>query len=214
MTFVKICGLTDQAAVATALDAGADAVGFVLQKTSPRFVALADAARLAAPARGRALIVAVVVAPDAASVTEIVDALEPDVIQVYGGASAPVARRASELWRAVSVRAREDLPGSDAAADADRILLDAPPPAGAKRRGGGWGATFDWSLLADWDAPKRWILSGGLTPDTVADAIRATGARAVDVSSGVESAPGVKDPAKIAAFVAAAKSVSPAGAAV
>jgi phosphoribosylanthranilate isomerase len=212
-TWVKICGLTDAASVTAALDAGADAVGFVFQETSPRYVAPADAARFAAPARGRALIAAVIVAPDAARVAEIVDTLAPDVIQLYRGALAADARGSCELWRAFSIRGRDSLPDADAVADADRIVLDAPPPAGAERTGGGWGTVFDWSLLAGWVAPKPWILSGGLTPETVADAIVATGARAVDVSSGVEAAPGAKDPARIAAFIAAAKSGAPGAAA-
>ncbi|MGD2133626.1 MAG: phosphoribosylanthranilate isomerase [Maricaulaceae bacterium] len=210
MTFVKICGLTDARSVDAALEAGADAVGFVIHESSPRYVSPADAARLAVPARGRALITALVIAPDDARAAEIADALAPDVFQLYDGALSADTRRGRELWRAYSVRAREDLP--DAVEDADRLLLDAPPPAGAKRSGGGWGATFDWSLLAGWAAPKPWILAGGLTPENVAEAIEVTGATAVDVSSGVESSPGVKDIAKIRDFIQAAKSASSNGA--
>jgi phosphoribosylanthranilate isomerase len=204
-TWVKICGLTDAASVDAALDAGADAVGFVVEPTSPRYVTPADAARLAAPARGRALVVALLVSPDAARVAEAVDALAPDALQVYGPPLAAGARPPCALWRAVSVRTRSDLPDAEAAVDADRLVLDTPPPAGAQRSGGGWGTNFDWTLLAGWTAPKPWILSGGLTPANVADAVARTGATAVDVSSGVETAPGVKDPTKIAAFIAAAK---------
>lgn len=217
MARVKICGLTDEAAVAAAVDAGADWVGFVLVAASPRAVTPARAGALAEPARGRAKVVAVVSdAPDAL-MSDVSDALAPDVVQLHGGEApgriAPArALTHAEIWKALGVRAREDLDAARMYADADALLLDAKPPHGADRAGG-HGARFDWALLADWTPGKPWLLSGGLNPENVGEAVRATGAAAVDVSSGVESAPGVKDIFKIKDFIAAAKSASAQGAA-
>jgi phosphoribosylanthranilate isomerase len=140
----------------------------------------------------------------------VVAALKPDVLQLY----APRARAAElrrrfdvTVWQAVGVSDFADLPCD--ADGVDALLIDAKPPAGATRPGGNAGR-FDWGLLADWKPKFDWLLAGGLTPDNVAEAIRVTGASAVDVSSGVEQAPGVKDTALIAAFARAAAAVCPA----
>ena len=141
---------------------------------------------------------------------EAIEELAPDVLQLHGNETPEEVRRLRgavkqdvEIWKAMAVTSADDLSRAAEYEAADRILLDAKPPKGATRTGG-FGAPFDWSILESWRAPKPWILSGGLTPDTVAKAIAQTGAAAVDVSSGVESAPGVKDPARIRAFIEAA----------
>lgn len=219
-TWVKICGLTDRAAVDAALAAGADAVGFVMfVPTSPRNVAPDAFAELSKPARDRARVVIVTADPTPSQLDQIL-ALEPDAIQLHGKAETPedlAKLRADldpgrEVWKGLPVSLRSDLAAADVFGAADRLLLDAKPPKGATRTGG-HGLSFDWSILQDWRAPKPWILSGGLTPATIAEAIRRTLATAVDVSSGVESSPGVKDLAKIRAFITAAKAATPSGAA-
>jgi phosphoribosylanthranilate isomerase len=218
-TFVKICGLCDRTAVDAALAAGADAVGFVMfVPVSPRNVAPDAFLELSKPARGRAKVVIVTADPTPFQLDRIVE-LKPDAIQLHGGETpeALAALRAGfdsdrEVWKALPVSVREDLGAADRFDAADRLLLDARPPKRASRTGG-HGVPFDWSILEGWRAPKPWILSGGLTPKTVDEAIRRTGATAVDVSSGVEVSPGVKDLAKIRAFIAAAKAATPSGAA-
>lgn len=209
---VKICGLRTLEALTAALDAGADEAGFVFFPASPRHVSLEDAARLAAAAAGRADVVALTVDADDALIEEIMMHVRPQVLQLHGHESIErtrdLARRHRvKIWKAMPVSALSDV---DAArmfvSAADKILFDAKPPRNARHPGGN-GLTFDWSLLtAANDMP--FVLSGGLTPATVAAAITQTGATAVDVSSGVESAPGVKDAALISAFVRAAKSVA------
>lgn len=206
---IKICGLNTRAAVAAALDAGADMLGFVFFAKSPRHVEPAEAARLAAPARGRAEIVALTVDADDAALEAIVAALAPDMIQLHGRESpqrcAAIRDRFGATMKALGVAQAQDLAAVPAyAAVCDRLLIDAKPPPGAALPGGN-GVPFDWRLVAGFAPGVPWLLSGGLTPDNVAEAARLTGAPGVDVSSGVESAPGVKDAAKIAAFVAAAR---------
>jgi phosphoribosylanthranilate isomerase len=211
MTKVKICGLTDEASVDAAAVAGASWAGFVHFPPSPRHLELERAgalARRAADAGLRAVLV--LVDPDDAVLAAVRDRM-PGVagVQLHGRETPERAAETKTLTgrhvtKALPVRTAADLaPAVDFAA-ADALLLDAKAPDDADRPGG-HGAAFDWTLLADWTAPKPWLLSGGLTPDNVADAVRITGARAVDVSSGVESAPGVKDPAKIREFIQAAK---------
>ena len=207
---VKICGLSTPGALDAALTAGADMVGFVFFPKSPRFVDFETARLLGAQARGRVRIVALTVDPDDALLAQIVEALDPDLLQLHGKESPErvadiAARFGRPTVKAIGVAAPDDLAVA-AAYDgaADYLLIDAKAPKGAVLPGGN-GLPFDWRLARDF-APKRpWLLSGGLDAGNVALAIRATGARGVDVSSGVESAPGVKDEIKIAAFLAAAR---------
>ena len=198
---VKICGLTTEAAVEAAVAAGADWIGFVFFPASPRFVAPARAAALSASMPNGPPRVGLFVAPTEAAIAEVLASVRLDVLQVNGAAD-PAALRARfgiQVWRAIGVSAAADLPTEMGGADA--LLLDAKPPKGATRPGG-TATAFDWAILRDWRAPGPWLLAGGLTVQNVAEALRVTGAPAVDVSSGVESAPGVKDPALIRAFVA------------
>jgi phosphoribosylanthranilate isomerase len=135
----------------------------------------------------------------------VLDTVKLDILQIYGVQNdlpAIKTRFGLPIWRAVGIHTAADLP--TAPENADRLLLEAKPPAGATRPGGN-ATTFDWSLLQGWSAPAPWILAGGLTPDNVATAIQETGAKAVDVSSGVESSKGVKDTNLIRSFIAAAK---------
>lgn len=201
---VKICGINSPLAFDTAVDAGADWVGFVFFAKSPRHVTPARAAALSArhpdgPAR-----VGLFVSPSLEEIAEVLAVLRLDALQLYGivDFAAIRARFAVPLWRATGVAAAADLPGDCGQADA--LLIEAKAPADATRPGGN-AVSFDWSVLRGWAAPCPWLLAGGLTPGNVADAIHATGAKAVDVSSGVESAPGVKDTALIRAFIAAAR---------
>ncbi|MFO1238521.1 MAG: phosphoribosylanthranilate isomerase [Alphaproteobacteria bacterium] len=207
---VKICGLKDMAALAAAAGAGATHAGFNFFPRSPRYLDLAAAARLAAAAPPALVRVALLVDPSDAEVAAAVAALKAGALQLHG--SETPARVAAlktltglPVIKALPVAARADVEAAEAYAAADHILFDAKPPPGGLLPGGN-GATFDWSLLSGVRLPRPWILSGGLDPANVAAAIRATGAPGVDVSSGVETAPGVKSPERIAAFVAAALS--------
>jgi phosphoribosylanthranilate isomerase len=205
MTKVKICGINDPDAFDTAVEAGADWVGFVFFPPSPRYVTPETAAALSRRIAGGPPRVGLFVAPTEAAVARVLDSLPLDVLQIYGALDvldAIKARFGLPIWRAVGVQSAADLPTD--ALGADRILLEAKPPAGANRPGGN-ATPFDWSLLRGWKVPAPWVLAGGLTVGNVAAAIRETGADAVDVSSGVESIKGVKDAALIRAFVAAAK---------
>ncbi|GEP00360.1 phosphoribosylanthranilate isomerase [Methylobacterium haplocladii] len=205
---VKICGLSTEPTLDAALDAGADLVGFVHFAKSPRHVALDHGAVLSARARGRAERVVLLVDPDDALVTAAVEALDPDLIQLHGHESpervaAIRTRTGRPVMKAIGIATRPDLTAVPTYAGfADRILLDAKPPKDAALPGGN-GLTFDWSLLDEAQLPAGTMLSGGLTPENVAEALRHTHLRAVDVSSGVETAPGEKDVDKIAAFLAA-----------
>jgi phosphoribosylanthranilate isomerase len=185
-------------------------VGFVFFPKSPRHIGLETARALGARARGRARIVALSVDADDALLSGVVEALDPDMLQLHGRESpdrvAAIGARFGRLTiKAIGVAAPADLAAAavyDGAADF--LLIDAKPPRGAILPGGN-GLPFDWRLARDFAPMRPWLLSGGLGPDNVAQAIGATGAGGVDVSSGVESAPGVKDETKIAAFVAAAR---------
>ncbi|GLS42201.1 phosphoribosylanthranilate isomerase [Methylobacterium brachythecii] len=207
---VKICGLSTEPTLDGALDAGADLVGFVHFPKSPRHVSLDRAGVLSRRASGRAQRVVLLVDPDDTLVTAAVEAIAPDLIQLHGYESpervAAIRRLAGRpVMKAVGVATRADLAAVAAyVAVADRILLDAKPPKDAVLPGGN-GLVFDWDLIAHATLPADWMLSGGLTPANVRDAISRTGARAVDVSSGVESTPGIKDPAAIAAFIEAVR---------
>ena len=209
MTEVKICGLTTASAVDAALAAGAAYLGFVFFPKSPRHVDAIAARALATPARGRARIVAVTVDADDALLTEIGLMLEPDLIQLHGAETPARAAQVRALTgagiiKALPVSTPADLEvAADWARAADHLMFDARPPAESALPGG-VGARFDWTMLAGRRFEGPWFLAGGLTPANVGEAIRVTGAPAVDVSSGVETASGAKDPGLIAAFVAAA----------
>lgn len=208
---VKICGLSDAAGVSAAVSAGAGYVGFVFFAKSPRNVSVAQAASLALEVPPGIAKVALVVNADDSALDEITAAVPLDMLQLHGSES---PERVAEIrgryglpvMKAIGIAGPEDMGAIDHyAAVADQLLIDAKPPKGAELPGGN-GLAFDWRLLAGrkyWTRP--WMLAGGLTAENVAEAIRLTGARQVDVSSGVESAPGVKDAAKIAAFCEVAR---------
>jgi phosphoribosylanthranilate isomerase len=209
---VKICGLKTATMLDVALEARADFVGLVFFGRSPRNVGLAEAAELADRARGRAQIVALAVDPDDAAVDAIVSQVRPGWLQLHGSeTSARVAevkaRSGLRIIKAIKVATASDAAAAlDFAHACDLILFDAKaPPALAGALPGGNGLAFDWQTLDGVKDRVRYMLSGGLHPGNVADAIRATGATAVDVSSGVESAPGEKDANLIRAFVRSAK---------
>ena len=207
---VKICGLSTQETLEVALDAGADMVGFVFFPPSPRHVSLETGRDLGRQVKRRALKVALTVDADDVTLDNIMDALSPDIFQLHGRESVARLRDIKQrfgrpVMKAVPVEASADLavlPGY--AAVADRILCDARAPKDATRPGG-LGAPFDWHLLENLDLKLPYLVSGGLHADNVAEALRVTRAGGVDVSSGVESAPGVKDPDMIKAFIRAAR---------
>jgi len=210
MTEIKICGLSTPETLDAALGAGADWVGFVRFARSPRHVELEAARVLSRQAKGRAGRVVLLVDPDDAALAAAIEAIAPDLIQLHGRESperVTEIRAATGLpvMKALGIAGAADLAAIPAyAAVADRLLLDAKAPPGAALPGGN-GVRFDCSLLAGAALPAGLMPSGGLGPENVAEALARTGLRAVDVSSGVESAPGIKDPARIAAFVTAAR---------
>jgi len=202
---VKICGISDAAGFDAVIEADADWIGFVFFPASPRYVTPDAAAALSARHRGGPLRVGLFVDPPEPMIAAATEVMRLDILQLYGRIaelSAVRARFGLPIWRAVGVDHAADLPADDRGAD--RLLIEAKPPADATRPGGN-AVSFDWSLLRGWRAPAPWILAGGLTPANVTDAIRVTGATAVDVSSGVERTKGVKDPALIHRFVANAR---------
>ena len=207
---VKICGLTSPQSVESAVSAGARYVGFVSFSRSPRHLSLDEIAALASAVPVGVAKVALTVDADDAALDALLAVAPIDVLQLHGHESpARVAqiraRYGLPVMKAVGVADAQDLVALDSYLPvADMILLDAKPPKGADLPGGN-GLAFDWRLIEGRDWPKPWMLAGGLTPDTVAEAIRLTGAAQVDVSSGVESTPGVKDPARVAAFIRAAQ---------
>jgi phosphoribosylanthranilate isomerase len=208
MTQAKICGLTTPDALDAALAGGAAFVGAVVFPRSPRHIPPLHAATLFDRARGRAKVVAVTVDADDALLTEIALMLRPDLIQLHGSETRERAEETRRLTgagiiKALPIRVHEDFAeAEDWEPFVDHLMFDARPPEGAALPGG-VGARFDWTLLADRAFRRPWFLAGGLGPDNVAEAVRVSGAPLVDVSSGVESAPGVKDPARIAAFLEA-----------
>ena len=201
---IKICGINSPDAFDAAFEAGADWLGFNFFPPSPRFVTPAAAAALSVRQPGGPLRVGLFVDPTAEAIADVLATMPLDILQLYGAVDAPVlrARFGRTIWRAVGIETAADLPRD--AGGADALLLEAKPPRNATRPGGN-ATSFDWSLLRGWASPAPWILAGGLTPDNVAQAIRATGATAVDVSSGVEGTRGVKDPALIRRFIANAR---------
>ena len=210
---IKICGLSTPEALDTALDADADLVGFVFFPPSPRHLGL-DAARvLGARVRGRAQKVALSVDATDDELAGAVEALQPDLLQLHGHETpervlAVKRRFGLPVMKAVPVERHEDLAAITGYADvADHVLFDARAPREATRPGG-LGKAFDWHLLENLDPGLSFMLSGGLDADNVAEALAITRAFAVDVSSGVERAPGEKDPDKIRAFIRAARAAA------
>ena len=207
---VKICGLTDGHALRAAVEAGAAYVGFVFFARSPRNLGVARAAELALEVPPGVAKVALTVDADDAALDEIVGRVPLDMLQLHGSESparvaAIRARFGLPVMKAVGVAGEADLPALEEYAQvADQILVDAKPPKDATLPGGR-GVAFDWRLIAGRRWPLPWMLAGGLTPANVAEAIALTGAKQVDVSSGVESAPGVKDEKLIADFMKAAR---------
>ncbi|MGG5811003.1 phosphoribosylanthranilate isomerase [Falsiroseomonas sp. CW058] len=206
---VKICGINDPAAMRAAAEAGADMVGFVFFPPSPRAVTPAGAAALSAAHPGGPLRVGLFVDADDALVDAVMAALPLDILQLHGEETPARcaelrARHGRPVMKALGIASGADLDRlADYAPAVDRFLLDAKAPPGAPLPGGN-AAPFDWTLAAGRAIPRPWLLAGGLTPGNVAAALAASGAPGVDVSSGVEAARGVKDPARIAAFVKAA----------
>jgi len=203
---IKICGLSTPETLEAALDAGADMVGFVFFPPSPRTLNFAQAAALSAQVRGRALKVALSVDADDALLEGIVDQLKPDILQFHGKETAErilavKARFGLPVMKAIHVSEPADL---EAIAvyepSADRLLFDARPPKGAVLPGGN-GAAFDWTILEGVKTLRPWMLSGGLNVENVSEAIRITHAPGIDVSSGVETSPGIKNIELIQQFV-------------
>jgi phosphoribosylanthranilate isomerase len=217
-TRVKICGLTTPETLRAAVRAGADFVGLVAYPRSPRAVAPPQAAALrdeGGRARERpAKVVAVTVDPDDALLKRIADWIAPDFIQLHGSETPERAAQVRAITGAgiikcIPVSGPADLQAADAWSEAaDHLMFDARTPAGSSLPGG-MGLSFDWAMLKGRTFARPWFLAGGLNPDNVAQAFAASGAPMVDVSSGVESAPGVKEPALIAAFVEAVRATSP-----
>lgn len=227
MVQVKVCGLRTQEAVEAALDAGANRIGLVLVKASPRYVDFQTAERLIQiihSAGAQAWIVGGWRVHNLAADQEQPSGRQVDNLDVFANSSTglstvqlhgdetpdDVANFKSKvpnrkIVKAIGVRTADDLAQLDQFPDVDGYLLDAKPPKGASRAGG-YGEAFDWTLLKEFAPTKPWLLAGGLTPENVGEAIKITGATEVDVSSGVESAPGVKDLAKVRDFIQAAKS--------
>jgi len=215
---VKICGLSTPETVEGAIAAGADFVGLVFFPASPRHVDLMSARDLAAQARGRAKIVALIVDASDQLIQNIAQHVRPDYFQAHGHEDPERVKAISHLTGIPVIKAIKVFDAPDVAAAgefreaAEMILFDAKSPTDiADALPGGNGRAFDWSLLGNAGARKRFMLSGGLTPETVTRAIKLTAAPIVDVSSGVEASPGVKDLGRIAAFIAAARAGDPAG---
>jgi phosphoribosylanthranilate isomerase len=210
---VKICGLSTRETLDAALDAGADMVGFVFFPPSPRHLGLEKARELGKQAKGRAVKVALSVDADDATLENIIDALQPDILQLHGKETVARVRDIKQRFslpvvKALAVETPADLaalPGY--AAVADRILFDARAPKHATRPGG-LGAAFDWHVLENLDLKIPFMVSGGLNVGNVAEALRVTRAGGIDVSSGVESALGIKDPDMIRAFIRAARATN------
>ncbi|MFD1795612.1 phosphoribosylanthranilate isomerase [Paracoccus aurantiacus] len=209
MAQVKICGLTRPEHVAAAVEAGAAFVGFVFFPKSPRNVSAEVAAALAADVPAGVARVGLFVDPDDQMLDDVLAKVPLDIIQLHGGETPDRvaelrARTGLPVMKAVGVAGPEDLDALwDYGLVADMILVDAKPPKDAELPGGN-GLSFDWRLLVGRKFLRPWMLAGGLTPENVAEAVRLTGAQAVDVSSGVEAAPGIKDPARIRSFIDAA----------
>ncbi len=202
---IKICGLKTPEAIDLAVERGASHVGFIFFEKSPRHIDPLTAGALADRVRGRAKIVAVTVDADNEQLEEIISFLKPDILQLHGAESPERVLNVKAMFglpviKAFSVRVKEDLRKLEAYEGlADLFLLDAKAPEGSQLPGGN-GVSFDWGILAALDGNVDYMLSGGLNKDNAQVALSETHTRGLDLSSGVESAPGVKDPAKINAF--------------
>lgn len=212
---IKICGISTPDTLEAAIRARAAHIGFMFFAKSPRNVTPAQAAALSAQAAGRISRVGVFVDADDATIEEAVGAARLDVLQLHGSetperAGQLRARYGLKVWKVFSVASAQDVERAHAYANAaDLALFDAKTPKGALH--GGMGLSFDWNLVANWKGALEWGLAGGLNAGNVAEAIRLTGAPLVDTSSGVESAPGVKDAERIAAFCAAVRGAGQGG---
>jgi phosphoribosylanthranilate isomerase len=204
---VKICGICEPKTLAAALDARASYIGFVFFPPSPRAVNIETASKLAKESEGRAERVGLLVNPTDVEIANIITSVPIDIIQLHGDET---PERTSEVRRkfglpvikATAIATADDLKNSKAWSNsADMLLFDAKPPKRPNALPGGNAISFDWSLLATNRPQESWMLSGGLTPENVAEAIQLTKARAVDVSSGVETKRGIKDPGLIRAFI-------------
>jgi phosphoribosylanthranilate isomerase len=210
---VKICGLSAPETLDVAIEAGADMLGFVFFPASPRHLSYAAARRLAQQVRGRALKVALSVDAAEDELSAMIEALQPDYLQLHGSESPESVRETRRRFGIPIIKALPISAPADVARMAnyvnvaDRLIFDARPPQAATRPGG-LGQRFDWHLLEHIDTDKPIMLSGGLDATNVAEALRITRAGGVDVSSGVERVPGVKDAEKIRAFVAAVRAAT------
>lgn len=213
---IKICGLKSADAIERAVRRGASHLGFIFFEKSPRNIEPDIAGRLADGVRGSVKIVAVTVDADNDELDEIIDLLKPDMLQLHGHESPERVLNVKALYglpviKAFSIRDGDDLARIDPYIGiADKFLFDAKPPAGSDLPGGN-GVSFDWTLLRSLDEGVDYMLSGGLNKDNIAQALAETGAQGIDASSGVESAPGVKDLAMIDAFFDAIRSARPQG---
>ena len=211
---IKICGLKSPKALDVSLESGADLVGFVFFGPSPRNLGLVEARMLGERVAGRAGKVALTVDATDAALSAIVEALKPDMLQLHGHeteerVAVVRAKFGLPVMKALPIATRADLsPIRLYAKVSDRLIFDARAPQDATRPGG-LGKPFDWSLLTGIEIEIPYMLSGGLDAGNVTQAIAITGAPGVDVSSGVESAPGIKDPDKIRAFIRAARAADP-----
>jgi phosphoribosylanthranilate isomerase len=197
---VKICGVNSEAAFDAVVEAGADYLGFVFFKRSPRFVTGAQAASLSARHAGGPRRTGLFVNPAQAEIAAVLAEISLDILQIYGPDEAITAARQAfglPVWQALGVTSARDFPAPEVA---DGYVVEAKPPVGATRPGGN-AVLADWELLAQWPGKKPWLLAGGLTPENVGAALRQTAAPGADVSSGVETAPGIKSPALIKNFV-------------
>jgi len=209
-TAVKICGITDEEALYTAVEEGADYIGFNFFKTSPRYIDAADAADLSADLPELVAKVGLFVDPDDAALDHVLGQLRLDYIQLHGHET-PERVDAVRLaygvpvMKVIGVSEANDIEAAkDFSRHADMLLFDAKPPPGADRPGGN-AVSFSWPVMKGYTGDLPWLLAGGLTPENVGQAVAESGAPGVDVSSGVESETGLKDPALIRAFIRAAK---------
>ncbi|HHK75204.1 MAG TPA: phosphoribosylanthranilate isomerase [Rhizobiales bacterium] len=210
---VKTCGMNSRTSVQAAIEAGADYLGFVFYEPSPRHVSYCEAGELALGIPPHIARVALIVDADDARIDQIIRVLDPDILQAHGhespGRIEEISRKFDRpVWKAIAVRTAADVAGAQAyEGAARRILFDARPPENLPRAlPGGNALSFDWKLLAQ-SPITDFVLAGGLTPQNVGEAVRQTGAPIVDASSSLESKPGMKDNARIEAFIRAVKSL-------